>query len=133
MDISQELRQRRDELFPIGIVEHHLMRDRSLSTYDIAERLISVQDAVDQIHADIRLDSNSVLRISRLVTKSLDQPESEFVRNEEWQSLLDMIDDCGGFQEDPGHISGWILSSLYWDHLTVCQFATAWLYTDVSR
>jgi hypothetical protein len=70
------------------------------------------------------------MKINKSVTDALAQPEGEFQNEEQWAQLIEMSCD---FEDDPGHISGWIFSALYWDHLTTCQFATAWIYTDALR
>ncbi|TWU43558.1 hypothetical protein Poly51_63360 [Rubripirellula tenax] len=128
--LPAKTRRRRDELLPIGLVEHHLLGDRALSSYDIAERLIPIHDAVIESADSVAIDSKSVMIINNSVTDALGQPVGEFVRIEDWDSLNEMIEDCGGFTEDPAHIAGWLFSSLYWDNLTACRFATAWFFTD---
>jgi len=130
---SKVSRQRRDELFSIGLIEHHRLRERTLSAYDISERLVPVQDAVYERYREVALDIASVMQINRSVTQALERPDGRFEREAEWQSLLEGIEDGGGFSEAPGQGSGWIFSALYWDHLTECQFATAWFFTDVLR
>ncbi len=130
---TEEFRRRRDALSHLGIVEHHLIRDRTLSVFDICERLIPVQDAVLNLEHDISLDRQSVMKINNLVTRALGQPDGSFEREDDWQSFVSGLEDAGGFEADPHHASGWILSSLYWDHLTVCRFASAWFFTDAFR
>lgn len=133
MDMTEELRRRRDGLSHLGIVEHHLIRDRGLSVNDICERLIPVQDNVLESNFDVSLDPSSVMKINNMVAHSLEQPEGTFEREHEWKTLISGLEDAGGFESDPQHASGWLFSSLYWDHLTVCQFASAWFFTDAVR
>jgi hypothetical protein len=130
---TKEFRQRRDALLHLGIVEHHLLRDRTLSVFDICERLIPIQDAVLELDGDVILDRSSVIRINNMVTRALGQRDGTFEREDEWQNLISGIEDGGGFDQDPAHASGWIFSSLYWDHLTLCQFASAWFFTNAIR
>ena len=124
---------RRNELLHIGVVEQHLLRDRSLSASGISERLIPVQDRLRSSLDTIALDETSVMNVNRLITKALSQEEGAFEGREEWQSLIAAINELGGFMADHGHLTGWVFASLYWDHLTVCRFATAWLFTDAIR
>lgn len=133
MVLTNEFRQRRDALLHLGIVEHHLLRDRTLSVIDICDRLVPVEDSVLKLNGDISLSDTFAMKINKMVTNALGQPDGTFEREDQWQSLISGIEDSGGFQEDPAHCSGWIFSSLYWDNLTVCQFTSAWFFTNALR
>ena len=119
-------------LLAVGVATHHSLRDRELSVYDICDRLVPVHDAL-MLEPKVELESSSVMNVNDNIADALGQSKGEFLDDPTWQSLLSMIDDCGGFTEDPAHMSGWIFSSLYWDHLSVCHFATAWFFTDALR
>lgn len=133
MTPPSELWQRRKALAPIGVVEHHLLRVRTLGSLDISERLIAVEDAVLSSADELSFDPSSVMKINHMVTKALEQPEGTFEREDDWRELINSIEECDGFDDDLNHAVAWIFSSLYWDHLTVCQFSTAWFYTNALR
>ena len=126
-------RARRNELLHIGVVEQHLLRDRGLSAYDISDRLVPIQDGLRSSPDDVALDEASVMDLNRSIAKALSQEEGAFEGREEWQSSIAAINELGGFIADHDHMTGWLFAALYWDHLTVCRFATAWLFTDAIR
>ncbi|HCG52441.1 MAG TPA: hypothetical protein DEX10_03450, partial [Betaproteobacteria bacterium] len=43
------------------------------------------------------------------------------------------VQECGSIDEDPSHTFSWIMSALYWGHLTRLRLPTAWLYTNALR
>jgi len=126
-------RARRNELLHIGVVEQHLLCDRSLSAYDINDRLIPIRERLHSASDSVELDETSVMNVNRSVTNALSQEEGAFEGREQWQSSITAINELGGFMADHDHMTGWLFAVLYWDHLTVCRFATAWLFTDAIR
>ena len=124
---------RRNEVLHIGVVEQHLLCDRSLSAYDISDRLIPIQDGLRSSPDIVALDETSVMDVNRSVAKALLQEEGTFEGREEWKSSITAINELGGFMADHDHLTGWLFAALYWDHLTVCRFATAWLFTEAIR
>ena len=62
---------RRNELLHIGVVEQHLLRDRSLSASGISERLIPVQDRLRSSLDTIALDETSVMNVNRQPSRNV--------------------------------------------------------------
>ena len=133
MTQDNEFRRRRDGLSHLGIVEHHLIRDRTLGVFDICERLIPVEDTVLEIAKSLSLDRVSAMKVNDLVTQALGQSEGSFEREDKWLGFISGLEDAGGFGSDPMHASGWVFSALYWDHFTECRFASAWFFTNAMR
>lgn len=117
---------------PIAVVEHHRMLKPGLSPYDIAGCLGHVWEEIQtEAHINsLTLEADSVLAINERIAISLNAAPGEFIGKDDWSSF---IRECGSIEDDPTRTFSWILSALYWNHLTRFRLATAWLYTNALR
>ena len=104
-----------------------------LSVYDICDRLGPVwleirREAQAQCFT---LDADCVQSINERIARSLGMDAGIFRNKEGWARF--MLDTSGAIEDDPAHVCSWMLSALYWDHLTQLRLSTAWFFTNAIR
>jgi hypothetical protein len=120
------------KFMPIAIMEHHQLVEPRIDIYDISVRL-------EQLWAEIEIETGTksfdtsarcIMALNRRIAESLGEETGAFRKETDW---LVFVAECGGMDEDPGHVSSWILSQLYWNHLTKFKLATTWLLVNALR
>jgi len=131
-DMTEHGRRHSELYLAIATVEHHLLPHSSLSTYDIAERLVFVWRSIqeDMESGVLPLGVDCIRSISKRIAVSLESESGEFLDERKW---LLFTDACGSITDNPEQVLSWHFSSLYWNHLTKFKFATAWLYMNGLR
>ena len=133
--LTENVRMMRQKFMPIAILEHHQMIDPVLDVYDICERLGPVWLEIEreaQAHT-FTLDSDCVQSINERIARSLGTDAGIFRDKEGWATFIHAQEGNGGIDDDPAHVSSWIISVLYWTHLTQFRLSTVWLFTNAIR
>jgi hypothetical protein len=129
---ADNVRMMRQKFMPIAILEHHQMIDPVLNVYDIYERLgpvwLEIQREAQAY--TFTLSADCVQSINERIARSLDMDAGIFRNKEGWATFIDA---SPSIEDDPAHVCSWILSTLYWDHLTKFRLSTAWLFTNAIR
>ncbi len=116
---------------PIATVEHHLLVEPTLSTYDLAERLVGVWDEI-RLQAgagEMNFQPDCILSLNAKIARAFNAVPGVFNGEDDW---AEFVDACN-FQEGPEQALSWIFSALYWQRLTRFKLATAWLYMNAIR
>jgi hypothetical protein len=131
-DMTEHDRRHSELYLSIATVEHHLLPHSTLSTYDIAERLVFVWRSIKEDIDSGALPSgvDCIRSINKRIAASLESESGELLNEHKW---LLFTDACGSIKDNPEQVLSWLFSSLYWNHLTKFKFATAWLYMNALR
>jgi hypothetical protein len=132
--LTENERMMRKKFMPIAVLEHHQMIAPVLSVYDICDRLgpmwLEIRREAQADTFTFTFDADCVQSINERIARSLDMDAGIFRDKERWATLLDA---CGSIEDDPANVCGWILSALYWNHLTQLRLSTAWFFTNAIR
>lgn len=130
--MTENERMMRKKFMPIAVLEHHQMIDPVLSVYDICDRLgpmwLEIRREA-QAYA-FTMDADCVQSINDRIARSLGMDAGIFRDKEGWASFIDTYP---SIEDDPVHICSWILSMLYWNHLSQFRLSTAWFFTNAIR
>lgn len=122
----------RQQFMSVAVMEHHASALSELSTYDLAERLVDVWEALqaDAQSGVLDLSPNCILVVNAKIANAFGAAPGKFNRENDW---VQFIEACGNVDESPTQTLSWIFSDLYWNRLTCFKFSTAWLYMNALR
>jgi hypothetical protein len=76
------------------------------------------------------LDAYCVQSISERIARSLGMDTGILRYKVGWARFIEA---CASVEDDPADVCSWILSTLYWNHLTQFSLSIAWLFTNAIR
>jgi hypothetical protein len=138
--LTENERMMRKKFMPIAVLEHHQMIGPVLSAYDICDRLgpVWLEIRREAQAGTFTLDADCIQGINERIARSLGMDAGIFRDKEGWARFIDACASITGsieasIEDDPAHICSWILSALYWNHLTQFRLSTAWLFMNAIR